>query len=781
MSGTASNQNRVASWPGDPRRGWSEASLRAKTLVIVGVTVAALLVLISIPLRLFVLDSFLQLEQRQVSVDVDRAANALADDMADLAQVAAGYGTRDDTYAFAASGDHAYIEHTLSNAALADSRISLFVLADAEGSTVYGKALDLASGDELVLPNQLRERVPPALLPGTSAGRRGILALPSGLMLVSSHPVLTSDRGGPPRGIVVVGRVLDTVAVRELAATTRLQLTVHRLDAAYPSPDVVAARDELAALPTGVVRPIDQRQIAGYRLLTDMDGRPAAVLRVQSPRTVYAQGQASVAAFTLALLLAAAVSGGVALALLERSVVARQTRLSAAVRSIGEGGDLAARVAVDGGDEIARLGGAINAMLGSLERAQSERREAYAQLTLLTDQLRRSRDILRTLFDGMDDGLALMDGEGTVLAANQRLATLLGETPEDVVGLPVWAIDAPASAEPVGLAVRGTLSDGQPRRERITHDEGGRHSVLDLQVLPLLDATSAVDQAVVHVTDVTERLRLEAAAIQSERFTAGARLAAAVAHELNTPLQSIQSCLDLVRVSAADQRDIFLTIAQEEIRRIGGIVGSLLAVHRPGDGPPAPLDLNPLVERLLLLTGGALGDRKVYVERDLAHALPPVTARADQLTQVLLNLVMNAADAMPQGGTITIRTALAENDYVGAGACCDLAPTRGLHGSRLTAHDSRLPAHDSQLMPHGSRLSLTISDTGPGVPDVLRGRIFDPFFTTKPDGSGLGLAISRQIIVDHGGAIEVGRAPGGGAVFTIELPVTAPVSAAEKA
>jgi signal transduction histidine kinase len=84
-------------------------------------------------------------------------------------------------------------------------------------------------------------------------------------------------------------------------------------------------------------------------------------------------------------------------------------------------------------------------------------------------------------------------------------------------------------------------------------------------------------------------------------------------------------------------------------------------------------------------------------------------------------------------------------------------------------------------MPHGSRLSLTISDTGPGVPDVLRGRIFDPFFTTKPDGSGLGLAISRQIIVDHGGAIEVGRAPGGGAVFTIELPVTAPVSAAEKA
>lgn len=715
------------------RRRWADASLRAKTLAIVVAMVAGLLALIYIPLRLFVVDSYARLEQRQVMTDVERAANALADDQADLARVAADLAARDDAYAFVRDRDPAYLARALADSTFTSSQINLLVLADEHGRVIAGQSFDPSAGRMTPLPAELRDTLPPTLLPGGAVGRSGLLALPDELMLASSHAVLTGERLGPAHGTLLVGRALDRDAVRAIAATTRLQLTIHRLDAAYPAPDVVAARDALAALPSGVVRPLGARMIAGYRLLTDMAGQPVAVLRVQSGRPVYEQGQASVAYFTMALLLATCLSGGVALELLERSVVTRQTRLSAEVLRIGAAGDLAARVAVSGGDEIARLGGAINTMLGSLELVQGERRAAYAQLAALTAQLRRSRDTLRTLFDGLDDGMALVDGDGTLLAANQRFAGLLGRAPEALVGLPL----PPASgdAQPIHAAVRATLAEGRASRQRIAHDDAqGRHRVLDMQVLPLLDSAGAVEQAVVHMTDVTERLRLEAAAIQSERFAAGARLAAAVAHELNTPLQSIQSCLDLVRIAPPDQREAYLTIAQEEIRRISAILRSLLAVHRPGDGTPELLDVNALVERLLLLTSGALGDRGVYVELDLAPLPPHACARADQLTQVLLNLVMNAADAMPAGGTITIST---------------------------TVRDER------------SAVLIKVADSGPGVPEAIRERIFDPFFTTKPEGSGLGLAICRQIIADHGGRIALGAAPGGGATFTIELPARA--------
>jgi PAS domain S-box-containing protein len=752
------------------RSRWAAASLRTKTLVIIAATVAALLALISIPLRIFVLDSYLQIEELQVRVDVDRAANALADDLADLGRLAADYAARDDTYAFAADHNPAYVARNLSVATFAGKRLSLFILADAQARTVYGRAIDLVTGAETALPPTLRERVPAALVHDAPQARGGIVVLPDALLLVSAHPVLTAARQGSDRGVLIVARPLDAAALREIAAVTRLNLTIHRLDGAYPAPDVVAAREGLAALPAGVVRPLNDRTIAGYRLLTDVDGRPVAVLRVEAARPVYRQGQVSVVYFTLGLLLASCISGGVALLLLERSVIARQMRLSAEVRRIGAHGNLAARVAVSGGDEIARLSDSINAMLGSLELAERERHDAYAQLKLLTDQLRRSRDILRTLFDGLDDGMALVDGDGTVLAANQRIAHTLGAEPEHLVGAALWeATHGPAPA--ITGTVRAALDDGQVRQQRIVHDETERRRALDLQVLPLLDAAGAVEQAIVHMTDVTERLRLEAAAIQSERFAAGARLAAAVAHELNTPLQSIQSCLDLVRLAQPDQRETYLTIAQEEIRRISAILRSLLAVHRPADSAPAQLQVNALIERLLLLTGGTLGDRGVYVERELGDDLPPVQGRADQLTQVLLNLLMNAADAMPGGGTITVRTHATDDHRPTTN---DQRPTTddyaGVDGAPASC-DS-----DAFVVRRSSFVVVEVADTGAGVPEEIRARIFDPFFTTKAEGSGLGLAICQQIIADHGGRIAVDGAPGQGAVFSIELPAEAPLA-----
>jgi sensor domain CHASE-containing protein len=129
------------------RRRWGETSLRSKTLIIVAATVVALLTLISIPLRIFVLDSYLQLEERQVRIDVDRAANALADDLADLGRNAADYAISDDTYAFAADPSSANAERYLTDVTFASHRLSLFLLVDDQGRTIFGKAFDLTRGE----------------------------------------------------------------------------------------------------------------------------------------------------------------------------------------------------------------------------------------------------------------------------------------------------------------------------------------------------------------------------------------------------------------------------------------------------------------------------------------------------------------------------------------------------------------------------------------------------------------------------------------------------------
>ncbi|GAB4214247.1 MAG: hypothetical protein OHK0022_52490 [Roseiflexaceae bacterium] len=367
------------------------------------------------------------------------------------------------------------------------------------------------------------------------------------------------------------------------------------------------------------------------------------------------------------------------------------------------------------------------------KQVEAELSETNAHLTLLTDQLARSRDLLRTLFDGLDDGLVLIDRDGDILTTNQAFASLVGRPIPELIGR-TWHDLGRANTAFPGDSVLQALHDGRTRRRREHYTRpDGRHCVLDLQALPLISSLGPVDQLIVHVVDSTERLALEALALQSERLAATAKLAATVAHELNTPLQSITSCLYFAASAAEPQRDKYLTVARDELARIAGIVRQMLNLHRPDPGEPCPFSLNGLVERVLLLTGSTLAERGIDAICELAPVLPDLYGRADQMTQVLLNLILNAAEAMPEGGRLVIRT-----QALGA------------------------PAQS---------LALEVEDCGIGISPEVQARIFEPFFTTKATGSGLGLSISRKIIVQHGGTIRLRSIPGAGSAFRIELPL----------
>jgi two-component system, NtrC family, sensor histidine kinase HydH len=219
---------------------------------------------------------------------------------------------------------------------------------------------------------------------------------------------------------------------------------------------------------------------------------------------------------------------------------------------------------------------------------------------------------------------------------------------------------------------------------------------------------------------------------QSEKLAALGQLAAAIAHEVRNPLAVIRSAAQAVAEAlpaGEPESRRACSFITAEIDRLTSVVSSLLAFARPLRLEPRAVTLDGLFDRALLLARDELAAKQVRVRRSEPASLPAVRADADLISQVLLGLLANAAEAVPVGGEVVL-------------------------GGRAIEES----------------VAIDVADSGPGIPAELRGRIFEPFFTTRPQGTGLGLAVARQIVEAHGGRIEVGDSPTGGARFSILLP-----------
>jgi PAS domain S-box-containing protein len=242
-----------------------------------------------------------------------------------------------------------------------------------------------------------------------------------------------------------------------------------------------------------------------------------------------------------------------------------------------------------------------------------------------------------------------------------------------------------------------------------------------------------------------ERQAAQAQLIQSEKMAALGRLIASLAHEINNPLQSVQSCLTLAEeeldgVQRVDKMRRYLNVAETEIERIAAIVRRMRDFYRPAHTGMQPTDIQAVLQSVLELTAKQLQHSRVIAQLDCAADLPRIPANADYLKQVFLNLLLNAIDAMPDGGTLTLRTRL----------------------------DSLPPSGDRPPRP---AVRIEFSDTGMGMPPDVLSRLFEPFFTTKENGSGLGLSVSYGIIQSHRGQIDVVSQVNAGSTFSLLLPI----------
>ena len=233
----------------------------------------------------------------------------------------------------------------------------------------------------------------------------------------------------------------------------------------------------------------------------------------------------------------------------------------------------------------------------------------------------------------------------------------------------------------------------------------------------------------------------QAQLLQSAKLAAVGELAASVAHEINNPLYAARNSLFLVEqdlLPGAPQRQ-FLEIAQAELGRIARIITRMRDFYRPTRAELEPTTINDVLMATVELVQTHLRHGQVAVTTDLADDLPQMTAHTDQIRQVFLNLMLNACDAMPNGGTL-----------------------------RITSH--MRPASVDQP----TDIVVQIADTGVGIAPEHRAHLFEPFYTTKAQGTGLGLAISAHIITQHSGQIEVASEVGVGTTFTVRLPVLTP-------
>ena len=230
--------------------------------------------------------------------------------------------------------------------------------------------------------------------------------------------------------------------------------------------------------------------------------------------------------------------------------------------------------------------------------------------------------------------------------------------------------------------------------------------------------------------------RVDAQLLQTAKLAATGKLAASIAHEINNPLQSVQSCIYLVADGMTENgpNKQYLDIARDELDRIAKIVQRLADLYRPSQEGHRPTDINSLLENVLALMGKRLQQSNVNVTKFLASDLPLAAVVGDQIKQVSFNLILNAMEAMPEGGHLDVTT--------------------------------RLVQENSQPC-----IEVVFKDSGVGIAPEAIERVFDPFYTTKAKGTGLGLSISHDIIERHGGSIQVESKVGKGSVFIVSLPI----------
>ncbi len=361
---------------------------------------------------------------------------------------------------------------------------------------------------------------------------------------------------------------------------------------------------------------------------------------------------------------------------------------------------------------------------------------------------------LLSVIDSLSEGIVIADTQGVIRRVNLAFAQMTGYERQDIIGRRIFEIYFPPGSAEAENEARQMFERYAARRagkselyETLIFRRDGARRWIQTNASPLYDAAGEIIGSIGTLSDITEKKLLEQELRWSQKMEAVGRLAGGVAHDFNNLLTVIQGYVELLsqELDHDDPHRRKIQIIQEASEAAALLTQQLLSISRRHVVRVEPISISEVIESSLRVIQGITGER-VRLVADLMQKPPLVSGDRSQLQQVLLNLVVNARDAMPDGGTLVIET-----------TAVDAA------GNELDRN---------HLGADGTFVRLRVEDTGIGMSEDVKARIFEPFFTTKSQtlGSGLGLAVTHGIVEQHNGSIAVTTAPNQGSTFDVMFP-----------
>ena len=367
-----------------------------------------------------------------------------------------------------------------------------------------------------------------------------------------------------------------------------------------------------------------------------------------------------------------------------------------------------------------------------------ENSSLYGQQKQHAEELALLKEFNESIVESVNVGLLAVDELGCIIRSNTPFDEMMGlERGQAVRKLVNEVFDESfaANLESILGKSRWHLTEVRNAYKLHAFDRGGRSLILNIAVAPLRSVSNQQQGAILVLENVTSRVKLEETLQQSEKLSSIGLLAAGVAHEVNTPLTGVSSYTQMLlgMVPETDPKHALLQKMQRQTDRASNIVGNLLNFSRTGNAEDfVEIEINKLLNDTLQLLEPQLRKSQVEIVKFYARRPPSILGSSGKLQQVFTNLILNARDAMYDGGTITLKTFVLDSDDI----------------------------------------VVEVTDTGEGIPPENLTKVFDPFFTTKGvgNGTGLGLAVSYGIIQEHSGSIEASSVPGEGTTFRLVFP-----------
>jgi two-component sensor histidine kinase/sensor domain CHASE-containing protein len=503
--------------------------MRRRMILVLSLTLLGMLAILTATTRFILLESFTDLEHRYLEKDVERALSTLRSDLAVLDGTALDWAAWDDTYAFAASRDSHYAEENLSDDVFSYLRLNVMLFLDTEGKLILGKTHGLQPGRTAAFLDSLLERLSqqPEFLQNdpAGAGAGAVVRVSEAPLLLVSRPITDNTRKAPARGTLLMGRLLDPAEVQRLGERLGLSLAIAPPDDPAAPADIREAPARLASAGPILIAALSRSQIAGYALIPTGEDTPGLVLRVVGPRDIAAQGMRSILYLVASLLLIAVVFGLVVILYIEKTILSRILALSRGVLTLGTESEPGKRVSIEGRDQIAYLGAAVNGMLDALEKS-TRRNEAF--------------------LDAIPDTIFRIDREGNIIDARSPTRLPLVEAADALVGkgaeeiLLLYPFISPERLERSIEATTRALATGTPQSMEFEVEMEGTRRFFQERIV-----ASGDSEAIALVRDVT-------ASKQAEEAQRKEILLREIHHRVKNNLQVISSLLALQAGAASD-------------------------------------------------------------------------------------------------------------------------------------------------------------------------------------------------------------------------------------